>query len=129
VLKNALFTRETRSLYTSIAMRSRTHAYGSGIETVLSEARKFGVAVVSANQFSISIRPRCVPQFWPWARMHSSSFELDAAHVAQHLTVEILSGASQESSTTTLRREDGSDRWIEVQVPLVRTPRSITTVF
>ena len=26
-------------------------AYGSGIETILSEARKFGVAVVSANQF------------------------------------------------------------------------------
>ncbi len=26
-------------------------AYGSGIETMLSEARKFGVAIVSANQF------------------------------------------------------------------------------
>ena len=51
-LKNALFTREKRSLYTIYCDEIQNLiAYGSGIETVLSEARKFGVAVVSANQF------------------------------------------------------------------------------
>ena len=52
VIKNALFTREKRSLFTLYCDEIQNFvAYGSGIETVLSEARKFGVAVVSANQF------------------------------------------------------------------------------
>src|SRR6266849_4390696 len=51
-LKNALFTREKRSLFTIYCDEIQNLvAYGSGIETVLSEARKFGVAVISANQF------------------------------------------------------------------------------
>lgn len=52
VIKNALFTREKRSLYTLYCDEIQNLvAYGSGIETILSEARKFGVSVVSANQF------------------------------------------------------------------------------
>ena len=52
MLKNALFTREKRSLFTVYCDEIQNLvAYGSGIETMLSEARKFGVAVVSANQF------------------------------------------------------------------------------
>lgn len=52
VIKNALFTREKRSLFTLYCDEIQNLvAYGSGIETILSEARKFGVAVVSANQF------------------------------------------------------------------------------
>src|SRR5207244_4704064 len=53
VLKNALFTREKRSLYTIYCDEIQNLiAYGSsGIERVLSEARKFGVGIVSANQF------------------------------------------------------------------------------
>jgi uncharacterized protein DUF87 len=52
VLKNALFTRQKRSLFTLYCDEIQNLvAYDSGIETILSEARKFGVAVVSANQF------------------------------------------------------------------------------
>jgi len=52
VLKNALFTREKRTLFTVYADEIQNLvAFGSGMETILSEARKFGVAVVSANQF------------------------------------------------------------------------------
>lgn len=52
VIKNALFTREKQTLFTLYCDEIQNFvAYGKGIETVLSEARKFGVAVVSANQF------------------------------------------------------------------------------
>jgi hypothetical protein len=52
VLKNALFARTTRTLFTLYCDEIQNLvAYGASIETLLSEARKFGVAVVSANQF------------------------------------------------------------------------------
>ncbi len=51
--KNALFTREKRALYTIYCdeIQNLIPYGGGGIETVLSEARKFGVGIVSANQF------------------------------------------------------------------------------
>ena len=52
LLKNALFTRERRSLFSVYADEIQNYVdFESGIETVLSEARKFGISVVSANQF------------------------------------------------------------------------------
>ncbi len=49
---NALFSRETRTLYTLYCDEIQNLvAYESGIETMLSEARKFAVAIVSANQY------------------------------------------------------------------------------
>jgi DNA helicase HerA-like ATPase len=52
VVKGALFTRERRSIFTIYADEIQNLvANDNGIETVLSEARKFGVSVVSANQF------------------------------------------------------------------------------
>ncbi len=50
--KNALFARNTRNLYTLYCDEIQNLvAYGSGLETMLSEARKFGTSIVSANQF------------------------------------------------------------------------------
>lgn len=50
--KGALFTRERRSLFTIYADEVQNLIAGdNSIETVLSESRKFGVSVVSANQF------------------------------------------------------------------------------
>jgi hypothetical protein len=52
VVKSALFTRERRSLFTIYADEMQNFVVReSGIEAVLSEARKFAVSVVSANQF------------------------------------------------------------------------------
>lgn len=52
VLKNALFSRSKRSLFTVYVGEIQNFlAYDTGIETVLSEAKKFGVGVVSANQY------------------------------------------------------------------------------
>ena len=51
-IKNALFSRRSRELFTVYADEVQNLvAYGGGLETVLSEARKFAVSVVSANQF------------------------------------------------------------------------------
>jgi hypothetical protein len=52
VNKNALFSRTKRTLFTDYADEVQNLlAYDTGIETVLSEARKFGVSVVTANQY------------------------------------------------------------------------------
>jgi hypothetical protein len=52
VVKNALFSRERRSLFTIYADEIQNFAaIETGIETVLSEARKFGFSVTTANQF------------------------------------------------------------------------------
>ena len=52
MIKNALFTREKRGLFTLYTDEIQNYiANASDVETILSEARKFGVGVVSANQF------------------------------------------------------------------------------
>jgi energy-coupling factor transporter ATP-binding protein EcfA2 len=50
--KNALFSRTKRSLFTVYVDELQNFVtHDAGIETALSEARKFGVSIVSANQF------------------------------------------------------------------------------
>jgi hypothetical protein len=50
--KNALFSRIKRTLFTIYVDEVQNFVeYDAGLEIVLSEARKFGVSVVSANQF------------------------------------------------------------------------------
>jgi hypothetical protein len=52
MIKNALFARKKRELFTLYCDEIQNLvSYGSGLDTILSEARKFGVSVVSANQF------------------------------------------------------------------------------
>lgn len=51
-LKNALFSRRERSVFTWYCDEVQNLiSIDSGLDTVLSEARKFGISVVSANQF------------------------------------------------------------------------------
>lgn len=51
-IKNALFARQGRELFTLYADEIQNLiAYGSGLETTLSESRKFSVGIVTANQF------------------------------------------------------------------------------
>ncbi len=51
-LKNALFARRNRQLVTLYCDEIQNLvAYDSGLDTLLSEARKFGISIVSANQF------------------------------------------------------------------------------
>jgi len=51
-LKNALFSRQRRQIFTLYCDEIQNLvAYDAGLDTLLSEARKFGISVVSANQF------------------------------------------------------------------------------
>src|SRR5581483_6548517 len=51
-LKNALFARKTRTLFTLYCDELQNlMSFDSGLDTLLSESRKFGIGVVSANQF------------------------------------------------------------------------------
>ena len=126
MIKNALFSRTKRSLFTVYCDEIQNFvAYGSGIETMLSEARKFGVAVVSANQF--------LDQYPAEMRAAILSvgthvfFQLssaDATQVAQALDggkplAERLKNLPQRHAIV----KSGADRWTEVVVPTVREPK------
>ena len=51
-LRNALFARRSRTLFTFFLDEVQNLvAYDSGLDTLLSEARKFGVSISTANQF------------------------------------------------------------------------------
>lgn len=51
-IKNALFSRRRRDLFSLYCDEIQNLlAYDSGLETLLSEARKFGIGVLTANQF------------------------------------------------------------------------------
>jgi len=125
-LKNALFTRERRSLFTLYCDEIQNLiAYGTGIETVLSEARKFGVGIVSANQFleqyPAEIRAAILSVGTHVFFQLSSA---DAAHIAQALDggkplAERLKNLYQRHAIV----KSGAERWAEVRVPDVRTPQ------
>src|SRR6266849_5559267 len=129
-LKNALFTRTKRSLFTIYCDEIQNLvAYGSGIETVLSEARKFGVAVISANQFldqyPAEMRAAILAM---GTHVFFQLSSLDATQVAQaldggKLLAERLKNLPQRHCIV----KSGSDRCIEVQVPLVRLPQAYYT--
>jgi Type IV secretion-system coupling protein DNA-binding domain len=126
MLKNTLFTREKRSLYTVYCDEVQNLvSYASGIDTVLSEARKFGVSIVSANQF-LEQYPTEMRAAILAVGTHAY-FQLsatDAAQVAQSLDggrslAEVLKNLPQRHCIV----KSGSDRWSEVEVPPVHVPK------
>lgn len=127
VIKNALFTREKRSLVTLYCDEIQNFvAYGSGIETVLSEARKFSVAVVSANQF-LDQYPQemraAILSVGTHAFFQLSS--VDAYQIAQALDggkplAERLKNLSQRHAVV----KTGAERWTEIVIPTVRDPHA-----
>lgn len=123
MLKNALFTREKRSLFTVFCDEIQNLvSYGSGIDTVLSEARKFGVAVVSANQFldqyPAEMRAAILAV---GTHVFFQLSSMDSAQVSQALD----GGKSLAERLKNLpqRRfilKSASHRWAELEVPTVR---------
>jgi hypothetical protein len=126
VIKNALFTREKRSVFTLYCDEIQNFiAYGSGIETVLSEARKFGISVVSANQF-LDQYPAEMRAAILSVGTHAF-FQLssaDAQHIAQMLDggkplAERLKNLEQRHCVV----KSGPERWMELRVPTVGEPQ------
>lgn len=125
-IKNALFAREQRNLSVLYCDELQNLvAFDSGIETILSEARKFAVSVVSANQF--------LDQYAAGTRAAIFAvgthifFQLSAADA--HAVGTALDGG--KGLTETLKHlprrqvvvKTGHERWMQVQVPNVKQPR------
>jgi len=119
---NALFSRESRRLFTLYCDEIQNLvAYESGIETILSEARKFGVAIVSANQYLDQYPPAmraAILSVGTHAYFQLSS--ADAGHIAQALdggrtVAERLKNLAQRHCLV----KSGSDPLVEVRVPNV----------
>ena len=127
VVKNALFTRERKSLFTIYADEIQNLvAVDSGIETVLSEARKFGVSVVSANQF-LDQYPAAMRAAILSVGTHAF-FQLsatDAGNVSQALDggkalTERLKNLPQRHFVL----KSGAERWMEVAAYTVQEPKA-----
>jgi len=126
MLKNALFSRASRSLFTVYCDEIQNFvAQGSGIETMLSEARKFGVGFVAANQF--------LDQYPAETRAAILSigthifFQLSSADATQ-ISQALDGGKPLGERLKNLRArhaivKSSSDRWTEIVVPTVIEPK------
>jgi hypothetical protein len=95
-LKNALFARNRRQLFTLYCDEIQNLvAYDAGLDTLLSEARKFGISVVSANQF--------LEQYPPQMRAAIMA-------VGTHIFFQLSSGDAEKMSSAL----DGGKRLAEV---------------
>ncbi|HVB35584.1 MAG TPA: DUF87 domain-containing protein [Patescibacteria group bacterium] len=122
VAKNALFTRERRRLFSIYADEFQNLvAQSSDVETMLSEARKFGVGFLSANQF-LDQYPAPMRAAVLSVGTHAL-FQLssaDAGTVAQMLDggkslVERLKNLPQRHFIL----KSGADAWLEAAVPAI----------
>jgi hypothetical protein len=125
-VKNALFARKSRELFTLYCDEIQNLvAFGSGLDTVLSEARKFGISVVSANQF--------LDQYPPEMRAAILAvgthifFQLSSADAHQVATA-LDGGKNLDELVKNLPRrhmvvKTGHARWQEARVPTVTEPK------
>jgi hypothetical protein len=129
-IKNALFSRKSRELFSLYCDEIQNLvSYGSGLETILSEARKFGVGVISANQF--------LDQYPPEMRTAILA-------VGTHIFFQLSSSDAQQIATSLDGRrplaellknlprrhmvvKTGHERWQEGLVPTVANPKVDTT--
>lgn len=125
--KNAIFTREKRALYTFYCdeIQNLIPYGGAGIETVLSEARKFGVGIISANQF-LDQHPPDVRAAILAVGTHIF-FQVSSAD-AGAVTQLLDGGGSLVYRLKNLPQrhcivKSGPERWSEVLVPLVQAPK------
>jgi hypothetical protein len=128
--KNALFAHKRRELYGIFCDEVQNLiASGGGLETMLSEARKFSVGIVTANQF-LEQYPAETRAALQAAGTHLF-FQLspqDAQQVATALDggkplAELLKNLPRRHMVV----KSGSERWQEVVVPKIDEPKVDTT--
>jgi hypothetical protein len=125
-IKNNLFSRRRRELFTLYCDEMQNLvSYASSVDTILSEARKFGVSVVSANQF--------LDQYPDEMRsailaMGSHIFFQLSSPDAQQIAMALDGSKSLAELLKNLPRrhmvvKTGSERWREGVVPTIDQPR------
>jgi len=130
VVKNALFSRERRSLFTIYADEIQNFAaMETGIDTVLSEARKFGVSVATANQFLDQYpAPMRAAILSVGTHVYFQLSAADAVTVSQGLD----GGKSLAERLKNLRPrhfivKPGAERWTEAVAHTVEEPKASYT--
>jgi hypothetical protein len=129
-IKNALFARTSRELFTIYADEIQNLvAYGGGLETMLSEARKFGVGFVTANQF-LDQYPSEMRAAIMAVGTHAF-FQLSPQD-AQQISNALDGGKPLAERLKNLPRrhlivKTGSARWQEGLVPALAEPKSDAT--
>lgn len=125
-IKNALFSRTSRRLFTLYCDEIQNLvALDCGLETILSEARKFAVSVVSANQY-LDQYPQDMRSAILAVGTHVF-FQLSSPDA--HAISNMLDGgkALAEHLKNLPRRhvilKTGHERWCEAQVPTVKEPK------
>jgi type IV secretion system coupling TraD/TrwB family protein len=125
-IKNALFSRKSREVFTLYCDEIQNLvAYGSGLEMMLSESRKFGISIISANQFLEQYPPEMRAAILAigthiFFQLSSS----DAQQIAGALDggkplVELLKNLPRRHMVV----KSGHERWREVLVPEVHEPK------
>jgi energy-coupling factor transporter ATP-binding protein EcfA2 len=126
-IAQAIFSRKSRRLFTLYCDELQNLvAYDTGIETVLSEARKFGVGVVSANQFLDQYPPEMRAAILA-VGMHVF-FQLSIPD-AQLIATALDGGKPLAELLKNLPRrhmvvKSGGERWQEVLVPTINDPKT-----
>lgn len=125
-IKNALFSRKRRELFTVYADEIQNLvAFGTGLETMLSESRKFGVSVTSANQFldqyPAEMRAAILAV---GSQIFFQLSSLDAQQIAGALDggkplVELLKNLPRRHMVV----KTGHERWGEAVVPTLAEPK------
>lgn len=127
MIKNTLFARNTRDLFTLYCDEIQNLvAYGSGLETMLSEARKFSISIVSANQF--------LDQYPPEMRAALLAvgthvfFQLSSSD-AQQVAAALDGGKTLAEILKNLPRrhfvvKTGAERWQQAVVPTLAEPKT-----
>jgi hypothetical protein len=127
MIKNTFFARNTRNLFTLFCDEVQNLvAYGSGLETMLSEARKFAISIVSANQFL----DQC-PQEMRAAILAVGThayFQLSSSD-AQQVATALDGGKSLAEILKNLPRRNfvvktGAERWQQALVPTLAEPKT-----
>jgi hypothetical protein len=126
MIKNALFSRSSRELTTLYCDEMQNLvSYGTDFETALSEARKFGVSIVSANQYLDQYPPEMRAAILSLGT--SIFFQLSAAD-AQQIATALDGGKPLAELLKNLPRrrmvvKTGHERWREALVPEVHEPK------
>lgn len=125
-IKNALFARKSRELFTLYCDEIQNLvSYGSELETMLSEARKFGVGIVTANQFLEQYPPEMRAAIMA---VGTNVFFQLSPQDAQQIAVALDGGKPLAERLKNLPRrhmvvKTGSERWREGVVPVLAEPK------
>jgi hypothetical protein len=125
-IKHALFARKRRELFTLYCDEIQNLvAFGGGLETMLAEARKFGVGVVSANQFLDQYPAEMRAAI---AAVGSHVFFQPSSSDAQQIAAALDGGKPLAELLKNLPPrhmvvKTGHERWREAVVPTVHEPK------